>query len=232
MAGKPERKSPWLSREHAAVVSLKSPSFTTGAFAFVSKFLIFLVAGWSGFFVMSLELLGARILAPDFGGSIHVWGGIITVFMLALSIGYLAGGSLSLKNPSLKKLSLLLAAAALAAVPVVLFNEPALEYISARIPDPRYGSVVSSLLLFFIPTVICGMASPYAVRLLVRNSEQSGKYAGFLFFVSTFGSAAGTILTSFYFVLLFDIHTILWMLIGVSSVVAAVAMGYGVKHAG
>ena len=53
------------------------------------RLLLYLVAGWSGFFVMALELLGGRLLAPYFGSSIYVWGAIITVFMLALSIGYL-----------------------------------------------------------------------------------------------------------------------------------------------
>ena len=41
---------------------------------------------------MAVELLGGRLLAPTFGSSIYVWGAIITVFMLALSLGYLAGG--------------------------------------------------------------------------------------------------------------------------------------------
>jgi len=199
----------------------------------LGKFLVFLIAGWSGFFVMSLELLSGRILAPDFGSSIHVWGGIITVFMLSLAIGYLAGGNLSLKEPSLKKLSLLLAAAAAATVPVVLLNEPVLEYISSLVPDPRYGSATSSLVLFFLPTAICGMVSPYAVRLLVQDSKRSGKLTGILFFVSTFGSAAGTILTSFYFVLLLDVHVILWMLIGISASVAilTLVMGREAGHA-
>ena len=52
---------------------------------------------------MSLELLGGRILAPWFGSSIYVWGSIITVFMLSLSVGYFIGGRLSLHSPSLAK---------------------------------------------------------------------------------------------------------------------------------
>ena len=51
------------------------------------RFFIFLIAGWSGFFVMAIELLSGRILAPNFGNSIYVWGGVITVFMLALALG-------------------------------------------------------------------------------------------------------------------------------------------------
>ena len=48
------------------------------------RFLVFLIAGWSGFFVMAVELLGGRVLAPSFGNSIYVWGGVITMFMLCL----------------------------------------------------------------------------------------------------------------------------------------------------
>ena len=61
----------------------------------------------------------------------------------------------------------------------------------------------------FIPTVILGMISPYSVRLLVTDSHKSGQVAGILYFVSTLGSALGTIITSFYFVLAFDVNTII-----------------------
>jgi hypothetical protein len=52
------------------------------------------------------------------------------------------------------------------------------------------------------------MLSPYSVRLLVKHSNESGQVAGKLYFVSTLGSAIGTIVTSFYFVMWFDINTI------------------------
>ena len=69
--------------------------------------LVSALAFTSGFVIMSLELLGGRLLAPYFGSSIYVWGSVITVFMLALSAGYLTGGWLSLFNPSLKRFSLM-----------------------------------------------------------------------------------------------------------------------------
>ena len=42
--------------------------------------------------------------APTFGSSIYVWGAIITIFMLALSIGYLIGGRLSMSVPHIRVL--------------------------------------------------------------------------------------------------------------------------------
>ncbi len=195
----------------------------------MNKFLIFLIAGWSGFYVMSIELLSGRILAPYFGSSIYVWGGVITVFMVALSIGYLIGGRLSIKQPSLRNLSLFLLSAATATIPIVILNEFALDHIFSLIQDPRYGSVVSTTLLFFLPTTILGMVSPYSVRLLVNEYKYSGHYTGLLFFVSTFGSAAGTILTSFYLVLYLEINSIIWIMIGISIAICIIAMAYGAK---
>ena len=73
----------------------------------MKNLLVSVLAFVSGFVIMSLELLGGRLLAPYFGSSIYVWGSVITVFMLALSVGYLTGGKLSLFNPSLKRFSLI-----------------------------------------------------------------------------------------------------------------------------
>ncbi len=184
----------------------------------------YLVAFWSGFFVMGVELLGGRLLAPNFGSSIYVWGALIAVFMLALSLGYLAGGRFSLHRPSLAKLALLLAAAAITALPVLPLSGPTLENLAIAIPDPRFGSLAAAALLFFVPTFFSGMVSPYCVRLLVEDERSSGRRAGQLYFVSTFGSAAGTILTSFYLVLWLEVNVILLSLIGISIMLAVLAV--------
>jgi hypothetical protein len=177
---------------------------------------LYLIAGWSGFFVMAIELLGGRLLAPYFGSSIYVWGAIITVFMLALSLGYLAGGRASLSAPSLRRLAALLLIAALSTLPVLLFGDRLLDWLSSELSDPRFGSLAAAAVLFFLPTFVSGMISPYAVRLLVSDQRSSGHNAGKLYFVSTFGSAAGTILTSFYLVLYLEVNQIVLLLLAVS----------------
>jgi len=171
--------------------------------------LSYVIAGWSGFFVMSVELLGGRLLAPTFGSSIYVWGALITVFMLALSVGYLAGGRWSTRSPSVPRLGAILIIAAISITPVLWFGPGLLDGVASVVPDPRFGSLLGATALFFVPTFFSGMISPYAVRLLVQERETSGRHAGQLYFVSTFGSAAGTLLTSFYLVLWFDVNHIL-----------------------
>ncbi|QNM95934.1 fused MFS/spermidine synthase [Chitinimonas koreensis] len=189
--------------------------------------LVFLIAGWSGFFVMAVELLSGRLLAPSFGNSIYVWGGVITVFMLALSIGYLLGGQLSLHSPSLRRLGALLIAAGVSTLPVVLFGDTVLDALFEHVADPRWGTLLASSALFFVPTVISGTVSPYAIRLLVTHLRASGRSAGLLYFVSTFGSAAGTLATSFYLVLLLEVNQIFFGLIAVSCVLGALALPFG-----
>jgi hypothetical protein len=182
---------------------------------------LYLTAAWSGFFVMGVELLGGRLMAPYFGSSIFVWGAIIAVFMAALAIGYLIGGQLSLHSPSLRGLGLLLIAEAVLALPIVFFGDAAFDALSYAIEDPRYGSLLAALLMFGAPTLFSGMVSPYAVRLLIDNIERSGQSAGRLYFASTLGSAGGTILTTFYLVLLFEIDTIIVSLIAMSFAIGA-----------
>lgn len=67
----------------------------------IPSLLVVSAAFVSGFCIMTIEMLGARIMAPYFGGSLSVWGSILTVFMLALACGYLIGGKLSANRPSL-----------------------------------------------------------------------------------------------------------------------------------
>ena len=114
-----------------------------------------------------------------------------------------------------------------AALPVLPLTGEPLEQLAIAIPDPRFGSLAAATLLFFIPTFFSGMVSPYCVRLMVDGDATSGRRAGQLFFVSTFGSAAGTILTSFYLVLWFDVNDILLSLMGISALFAALGLFAG-----
>ena len=136
---------------------------------------IYTLAFSSGFSIMGIELLGGRILAPYFGSSVHIWGSIITVFMLSLSFGYLLGGKLSTKNASLSKYGAIFLVAGIMVLPIVYFSVDIMEVIFANIEDSRYGSLVASMVLFFIPTIFLGMLSPYSVRLLVTDKNKSVK---------------------------------------------------------
>ena len=193
------------------------------------KTLLFTLAFIAGFSIMAIELLAGRILAPYFGGSVYVWGSIITIFMLALSIGYLLGGRWSLNEPNLKKFASLFIVATFLALPIIWIDIPVLNWLSDRIEDPRYGSLAGSIVLFTLPTVALGMISPYAIRLLIEAKEASGQIAGRLYFVSTFGSAVGTLMTSFYLVKYFEVREIITYVCTLLFIGGLITLVYAVK---
>lgn len=176
---------------------------------------------------MSLELLGGRILAPYFGSSIYVWGSIITVFMLSLSAGYLIGGRISIHNPTLFRFGTIFLFGSITLYPLIIIAQPLMQKTFESIVDPRYGSFVASLILFVVPTVILGAISPYAVRLLVTDVTRSGKVAGTLYFVSTLGSAIGTLATSFYLILWMSVNSIITLLCLILAISGLFAMWVG-----
>ena len=93
-------------------------------------------------------------------------------------------------------------------LPLMLSAESVMSAVFDQVSDPRYGSLLAASVLFIAPTLTLGIISPYSVRLLVEQSDRAGEVAGKLYFFSTLGSAIGTLATSFYFVLWFEMETI------------------------
>ena len=54
-----------------------------------------ITAAMTGAIIMGLELVAFRLYAPYFGYSVYVWGTMISVVMIALSLGYAFGGWLA-----------------------------------------------------------------------------------------------------------------------------------------
>ncbi len=174
-----------------------------------------------GFALMSLEMLGARMLNPFFGSSIYVWGSVISIFLLALSVGYWVGGWLSTHWPKAGVLAtvIFLAGVGFALVPVL--SDTVNNRVFDLQLDERWGALLSATLLFLLPSLLLGIVSPFSVRLGTRDVSRAGASAGALYAVSTLGSFLGCIMTSFYFVLWWSVPVILWIM-GGTLVAAAV----------
>lgn len=183
---------------------------------YVYRLLVYVIAGWAGFFGMALEMLGVRVLAPYFGNGVYVWGAVITTYMLGLSTGYLMGGNLSVKDVSLRRLGVLMTLTTVTVAPLLLIQTQLLDVIFQTISDPRLGVLISSMLLFFFPALAIGTVSPYCVQLIIEKLSNSGRSAGKLYFVSTLGSTIGTLCTSFYLVLIFELNEMLTVLTAIT----------------
>ncbi len=151
----------------------------------------------SGAAIMGLELVGLRLLAPRFGASTYVWGGLLGTIMAALALGYLAGGALADRRPRPRWVfGLLLAGAAWVAADLLIM-EAALDG-AARLGATR-GPIVATALLLGPPMIVLGSVSPFVVKLEGRFSSL-GVTAGRVFALSTAGSLAGTFVTAFWWI--------------------------------
>ena len=163
---------------------------------------IVLVACVCGWFVMELEILGVRALAPYFGSAVYVvMGSVIGVFLLSLSAGYMLGGSLSRKADIKRVLGINLVAAGawLSVLPALI--EPVCDGLFNVGLDEKWGSLLASIILFGAPTALLGTVTPAAIQWLTTRTSDSGINAGMVLALSTLASFAGCIVTAFYLVI-------------------------------
>src|SRR5512134_1589330 len=88
---------------------------------------LYAVVSVSGAAVLALEILGTRILGPFYGVSLYLWSALITVTLLALSIGYLLGGRWADRGPRLRRLGGLLVLAGLWTILAPVLRAPLLR---------------------------------------------------------------------------------------------------------
>jgi hypothetical protein len=158
--------------------------------------------------VMSLEILASNLMSPYFGGSIYIWGSIISSFMIHFSVGYVLGGYLCKKTEKVYPLILLLILSSVWIMFIPKIHPPVGEFVSGRMADVRYGSLVAMNIIFFLPVTIMAMVSPYIIGILSLHQKTSGLSAGLVLFISTLGSFLGTNATAFYLINLFPVSTI------------------------
>jgi predicted membrane-bound spermidine synthase len=152
---------------------------------------------WAGAVLMGLEIAGSRVLAPHFGNSIFVWGSLITVFLAALSIGYYLGGRLADQRPSHLLLSSICVAISAWIIGLSFFAEPVCQFLVSQGLGEESGPLIAALILFLPPSTGMGVVSPFAIRLATPSVGSVGQVAGSLYALSTVGSIAGTMLTTF-----------------------------------
>ncbi|MGE5582946.1 MAG: spermidine synthase [Bacillota bacterium] len=167
----------------------------------------------SGAVLMSLEMVGSRLLAPTFGSSIYVWGSLIVVVMAALTLGYYYGGRLADKYPNYMVMGTLLAFAGVY-IGFLPFWVPSINN-SVDMLEPRLGSLLASMVFFFAPSVLLATISPYGIKLGSRNFTTIGNTAGFMAAISSGGSIFGTLLTSFFLIPAMGVRNIVHTLGGI-----------------
>ena len=148
-------------------------------------FLFFL----SGFPALIYQIVWQRSLFAIYGVNIESVTMVVSVFMLGLGLGSLAGGAVSRnsKVPLLVVFGLVeLGIAGFGLISLRLFHQVAV--LTAGAPLLETGLVSFGLVVF--PTILMGSTMPLLVAYLVPRSRSVGRSVAILYFVNTLGSAA------------------------------------------
>jgi len=151
----------------------------------------------SGFPALIYQIVWQRALFTIYGVNIQSVTVIVTVFMLGLGIGSLAGGRISIV-PGLNVLRAFglieLAIGTFGAFSLVLFHY--VERFTAG--KSASSTAIVSFLLLLVPTLLMGSTLPLLVEHLVRETVNVGQSVGSLYSVNTFGSAVACFVAAAY----------------------------------
>ncbi len=112
---------------------------------------------------MAVELMGAKLVAPFYGGSLYVWTAVLTITVLGLTLGYYAGGRLSKKRPSERVLFSILGISALLVLALPLTASISMDL--TRGLGLIIGICITCFLLLLPPMLCFGIVGPLVVRL-------------------------------------------------------------------
>ena len=150
----------------------------------------------TGAAILALELLASRIMTPYFGVSLYIWSGILSITLIALAVGYGAGGWLARRwAPERRDLAFLW----LPPIAGIALGLAALAYpwLFPRLAalDLVAGAYLAGMVLLLVPLAATSAMNPLLVAITPVAGADHG--AGRVFFVSTLGSVAGVPVAAF-----------------------------------
>jgi spermidine synthase len=159
---------------------------------------IFLAVFFSGLTTLSLEMAASRLVGNYFGASNLVWASIIGLILIYLTAGYFLGGFWSDRYPSFSAFFQILLWGAFSISIIPLVGRPVLAFSANAFDQLQMGvllgSFVAVLILFVVPVILLGTASPFAIRLAIQDARKAGSVSGQIYAMSTLGSFIGSFL--------------------------------------
>jgi len=177
---------------------------------------------------LGIEFAAARLLAPFFGQSLFIWGILIGLILIYLTVGYYVGGRVADRRPDPTLLYQITAAAGLATGLIPLVSRPILLLSQTGFSQLSLGLVLGTLLavvvLFAVPVILLGMVSPFAIRLRIKDVQTAGNAAGAVYALSTLGSIVGTFVPVFWLIPTYGTRPTLYILAVLLGLVSAVGL--------
>jgi len=181
-----------------------------------SKAALLLVAVTSGF-VLVLEILAGRLMAPYIGVSLDTFTGIIGTILAGIAAGAAVGGALADRRDPVR----LIAQALFYGGGLTWLSIPIVSALGPNLGSGPVAIVTLSACAFFLPAAVLSGIGPMVAKLQLASIEETGAVIGRLSAASTFGALVGTFGTGFVLIALLGVRTII-VIVGAALVLAGV----------
>ena len=173
----------------------------------------------AGFAILTLEIIGFRILLPSVGATMPVWASVISVTLLGGVIGYFTGGIIADRTQNKNILASLVFGAGLFFL-AMLPARAVVPVIVSFVGSYSTSALLSSLMLFLLPILGLSSVITYAIRCSLSSLDTVARVHGNLYALATVGSIAGVFTTSYVLVPNFTISSII---VGLGAVLIFIA---------
>jgi spermidine synthase/MFS family permease len=190
----------------------------------VARMLPYLLAFFSSFCIMTLELVAGRLVAGHVGASLTVWTSVIGIMLGGICLGNVLGGRLADRVEPSRAIGPLYALGAFLTIACLWVNAvvgwtPGLDSLpwTAR-------TVLVVTLDFLVPGTVLGMIGPVVAKMAVEQSRKAGSAIGDVYFWGAIGSIVGTFLAGFVLMYLASVSAIVTMVAAALALLAAAMM--------
>jgi len=190
-----------------------------------ARMLPYLLAFFSSFCIMILELVASRLVARHVGASLTVWTSVIGIMLGGICLGNVLGGRLADRVEPGRAVGPLYALGAFLTLGCLWMN-----VLLGFVPDLgampyNVGTVLVVTLDFLVPATVLGMIGPVVAKMAVEQARKAGSAIGDIYFLGAVGSIVGTFFAGFVLMYLAPISTIVTQVAAALAVLAAVMIG-------
>ncbi len=192
------------------------------------------VAGLSGCSALGAEVVWTRLLSLILGGTVYTFAIILAVFLAGLGIG---GGIGSMIVGRTRRPMMALGVCQFLALLAVAHASTHFNLIHGLTPDwwktvtanlPSRAEDVLRCIWVVAPAAVCwGASFPLAIAIVIKPGRDTGKSVGVLGAINTFGAILGALMVTFWTVPAFGTQKTQIIIVSLSMVSAALALGYG-----
>jgi len=165
----------------------------------------------TGAAVLIVEVTATRILSPYYGNTIYMVSAVISVILGALSLGYWRGGITADAEPATHEFYKIIYRGG-GSLFILFLLMLILLPLGGHLFSLKSGPLIWAFLLFFPPSYLLGMLSPFAITLAHKEhpTQGLGRITGQIFFWSTAGSIAGSLSAGFILIPYFGVDSIIF----------------------